>query len=138
MASGNLVPVGHVFKVFADDPKRPPVIGVEVTGHPFGTRNRLAFRPSDAEVTFVELRVVSIEYDHSRTNVAKTDKGNTKQYGVQLLFPTDFDSTNFPQPGWLIEVPKSQSIGAAQRTPKTWPRPTRPQVAERTGQSRVW
>lgn len=120
MAKGDLVPVGHVFAVFAAHDDHDLILGIEVTGHAFGTKNELVIKHPADESHFITARVHTLEHERTRTNVALPGK----QYGVKP-FRHGSETLIVNPTGWQVYVPANQSEGAATRKVRTWPRPTR-------------
>lgn len=124
-----LVPVGNVFATYPAHDKHDIIIGIEVTEHPFGTRNALVIQhPHDPNRSFT-IRVHTLEHERMRTNVAHPGK----EYGVKP-FRVGSETLIVNPTGWKVFAPAHQSAGAAQRTPRTWPRPPRPENRRVLGQ----
>lgn len=122
MANRSLVPVGHVFDVFAAHDDHDIILGIEVKGSPFGTRNTLVVQNPKDESEQFEVRVHTLEHERQRTNVAQSGK----QYGVKP-FRHGSEVLLVKPKNWLVFALANESAGAAKRTPKTWPRPGRQQ-----------
>ncbi|MFZ6035621.1 MAG: hypothetical protein ACOYUK_00585 [Patescibacteria group bacterium] len=83
MANGNLVPVGHVFRVFPG--KYGPYFGINVGSHGFVPHEELVLANGERHIT---VKVSTIEINRNRTNVAKP--GNSCAIKTAHPLPDDF------------------------------------------------
>ncbi|MBI5037402.1 MAG: hypothetical protein HZC01_01675 [Candidatus Kerfeldbacteria bacterium] len=121
MASGNLVPVGHVFAVFPAHNEHDIILGIAVESNGFGTKNELVIFNPEKPGEPLTIRVHTLEHERKRTNVAQPGK----EYGVKP-FRVGSETLTVNPTDWLVYALEHQSRGAAQRTPRTWNRPPRP------------